>query len=526
MRDVPPTSSTVLMPSGSTPADRSARRSAPIVSTNQGRIIRSSSSRVMRTSACTFAEQHGDRRARVGRQRLLGFDAVRTEPSHARLRHRIVGVETVERATEGRGDVREDGFVDVDPAEVLDAFRCAEDLEAVLGLAQDGGVERAAAEVVDRDRLARLHSLRRRVVDRRRFRLAQDGGLPHLRHADGLTEQVELVGTPVGRMRHGHVVGRATLHLDHVVERPAQHLAHERLGRHRRAAEEQRRGVADPSLELPSDPSGLARGAAVGGVARQDLFVFSKEHDGRHDRSAITQGNDRRLAVLDDRRGGVRRADVDAEPVGHWSVNLVSTMLFEQRFWPLIADGSVTLTFRRWRRCQAIAGRRYRTPGGIIEVEQVDVVGPSSISDRDAQHSGFASATEVVANLRGEESSPIYRVQFHIVDEPDPRAELAASGDLTEEDRAEIDRRLDRLDRASSHGPWTRAVLEAIAAHPATRAAELAAGFGREMQPFKIDVRKLKNLGLTISLEKGYRLSPRGESYLSARAKRRTPSTS
>lgn len=209
-------------------------------------------------------------------------------------------------------------------------------------------------------------------------------------------------------------------------------------------------------------------------------------------------------------------------------------MLFEQRFCPLIADGSVTLTFRRWRRCQAVAGRRYRTPGGIIEVERVDVVTASSIGDREARQSGYPSADAVVADLRGDPSSPIYRLQFHAVAEPDPRAELAASGDLTDDDRAEIGRRLDRLDRASSHGPWTRAVLESIAAQPATRAADLAASFGRETQPFKIDVRKLKNLGLTISLEKGYRLSPRGEAYLRpdslrggrAAAKRRTPSES
>ena len=37
---------------------------------------------------------------------------------------------------------------------------------------------------------------------------------------------------------------------------------------------------------------------------------------------------------------------------------------------------------------------------------------------------------------------------------------------------------------------------------------------GRETQPFKTGVRKLKALGLTISLETGYRLSPRGEAFL------------
>ena len=91
---------------------------------------------------------------------------------------------------------------------------------------------------------------------------------------------------------------------------------------------------------------------------------------------------------------------------------------------------------------------------------------------------------------------------------------LAASADLSPADRAELDRRLDRLDRAAAHGPWTRAALAVIAGRPGRRAADLAAWFGRETQPFKTDVRKLKNLGLTESLEVGYRLSPRGEAYL------------
>src|SRR5439155_23048841 len=106
--------------------------------------------------------------------------------------------------------------------------------------------------------------------------------------------------------------------------------------------------------------------------------------------------------------------------------------------------------------------------------------------------------------LRGPPDLPITRVRFHAVNERDPRSVLAADAALDDAAVADLDRRLDRLDKASGHGPWTAAVLAAIAARPATRAADLAAAFGRETQPFKLGVRKLKNLGLTISLERGY----------------------
>ena len=57
-------------------------------------------------------------------------------------------------------------------------------------------------------------------------------------------------------------------------------------------------------------------------------------------------------------------------------------------------------------------------------------------------------------------------------------------------------------------------MLRAIHDGPGVRAADLAPQFGRERLPFKLDVRKLKELGLTESLPRGYRLSPRGQAVL------------
>jgi hypothetical protein len=189
-------------------------------------------------------------------------------------------------------------------------------------------------------------------------------------------------------------------------------------------------------------------------------------------------------------------------------------VLLERRAREGIFDGSVTVLVRRWRRPQATAGRVYRTAAGRIAVDEVTVIDPATLTDEDARPAGYDTADALRADLRGTDGDPVYLLRVRPADGPDPRAELAADDDLTPADVAELDRRLDRLDRASAIGPWTMSILAAIQAEPGRRAGDLAAQAGREMLPYKADVRKLKALGLTISLPVGYRLSPRGEAYL------------
>jgi hypothetical protein len=191
-------------------------------------------------------------------------------------------------------------------------------------------------------------------------------------------------------------------------------------------------------------------------------------------------------------------------------------MLFKSRFWPGIADGSITLTFRRWKRPQAVAGHVYRTPAGRIAVDAMAVVHAGTVSDDDARMAGFETAAALAAELPGDEALPIYRVAFHLLDEPDPRDELASAEALTADEIDQIRERLARWDSAGPGGPWALATLQLIAGQPGRRASDLAGVLGRDTREFKVDVRKLKALGLTISLETGYRLSPRGMAFLEA----------
>jgi len=187
---------------------------------------------------------------------------------------------------------------------------------------------------------------------------------------------------------------------------------------------------------------------------------------------------------------------------------------FEQRLRDGIHSGAIVLAFRRWSRCQVVPGRRYRTGIDMVEVESVDVVEPSSVDAGQAREAGYASVDELLAGLRGDPALPVYRIRLRRVDGLDPRDELARTASLTEADVAAITARLARMDRSGNRGPWTGEVLALVADRPGTVSTVLAEAMGWERQDFKLHVRRLKELGLTLSLDVGYRLSPRGESYL------------
>jgi hypothetical protein len=189
-------------------------------------------------------------------------------------------------------------------------------------------------------------------------------------------------------------------------------------------------------------------------------------------------------------------------------------VLFDAQTLRGLTEGRVSATYRRWTTVRPQAGSRFTTRAGVVEVTGIASADPGALTEADAAAAGFASRDALLAWTAKKGTGDLYRIGIRVVG-PDPRIALRATHDLDDTEVAALTARLDRMDRAADR-PWTRQALELIARHPGMVSTELAAAAGQERAAFKIRIRRLKALGLTESLEVGYRLSPRGETFVRA----------
>jgi hypothetical protein len=173
-----------------------------------------------------------------------------------------------------------------------------------------------------------------------------------------------------------------------------------------------------------------------------------------------------------------------------------------------IVSGEISLVFRRWVRPSVRAGGTLKTPLGVLAIEALERTEEASLTDEDALRAGHLDRRELLAELSRREGD-LYRIVVRHAGD-DPRVALRERAELSDAEVSGLRDRLARFDAASRSGAWTEAALRAIASRPAVLAAKLAKDVGLPTVVFKRNVRKLKELGLTESLEVGYRLSPRG----------------
>jgi hypothetical protein len=183
-------------------------------------------------------------------------------------------------------------------------------------------------------------------------------------------------------------------------------------------------------------------------------------------------------------------------------------MLFRADILQAIATGRVTLAFRRWRRAPPVDGSSLRTPIGVLRLERVRVIDEGDITPDDVARTGM-SVDELRSSIAGE--GTLLRIELRLAGD-DPRVSLRER--LPSEAELEtIVARLGRIDAASAT-QWTTQYLRLIAEQPGVVSRTLARRAGADVPTFKRRVRQLKELGLTESLEVGYRISPRGRATL------------
>ena len=91
-----------------------------------------------------------------------------------------------------------------------------------------------------------------------------------------------------------------------------------------------------------------------------------------------------------------------------------------------VADGTITVSYRLWSRSQVKVGGVYRAGSVMIEIDEIELLPFSSITDEDLAPTGESDLESL--RRRAAHAGPIhddtflYRVEFHVVRQQDNSA--------------------------------------------------------------------------------------------------------
>lgn len=187
-------------------------------------------------------------------------------------------------------------------------------------------------------------------------------------------------------------------------------------------------------------------------------------------------------------------------------------MLFKSNHLEGIKSGKISLAFRRWKKMLVRKGTLQHTHIGQVRIEDIVEIEKDAIKNSDALRAGYNSLGDLLEFLE-EGEGLIYKIEVRYHGE-DPRIQLREQKLVDNVTLEQLKSKLKRLDGFSKEGAWTKDVLLSIQNHPRLRAADLAKIVGREKLWLKANIRKLKNLGLTISHDIGYEISPLGKTLI------------
>lgn len=188
-------------------------------------------------------------------------------------------------------------------------------------------------------------------------------------------------------------------------------------------------------------------------------------------------------------------------------------MLFKAIHLNGIKSGKITLAFRKWQKASVKEGSLIHTAVGLVEIRKIETVNENDISDKDALNAGFVDKNQLLKSFTHNSTGTIFKIAvgYHSAD---PRIKLREQTELSEEQFNVLKMKLERLDNYSKQGHWTKKVLMTIKDNPNLHAIGIAKLTDFEKEWLKLNIRKLKNLGLTISHNVGYELSPLGKTFV------------
>jgi len=188
-------------------------------------------------------------------------------------------------------------------------------------------------------------------------------------------------------------------------------------------------------------------------------------------------------------------------------------MLFKTKFSALIKAKKIETAIRKWTRPTVKENGTLITAAGRLRITSVKKIKYNEITDKEIIEAGYANRKELDRELDRKTVGEIYRIKFKLEGD-DPRIKLREHEDLSDVELDALRKKFQALDARSKIKGWPLRILEAIDKEPGVLAIQQAKKLGYEKMWFKLHVRKLKNLGLTISLERGYEISPRGKAFL------------
>ncbi|MEM7487348.1 MAG: hypothetical protein AAF348_19235 [Bacteroidota bacterium] len=188
-------------------------------------------------------------------------------------------------------------------------------------------------------------------------------------------------------------------------------------------------------------------------------------------------------------------------------------MLFKKKFLDLIEQGEIKIAFRKWTRPSVTESKTLLTPAGLLRIKSVKIIDYDQIPSHEIVQAGYADRKELDKELAFKETGDIYKIEFDL-EGVDPRIALRKNSNISNAEMTKILDKLKRLDTSGKVKNWTFKVLDLLDREPGKYAIEYSTQLGYEKEWFKLNIRKLKNLGLTISLIDGYEISPRGNVVL------------